>query len=169
MEELIKKIQNQLNLNSDTYEIKPGSQVDLIIPNENLLSTLQYLKSVGFLQLSLITAVDWIKSAEFELIYTLRNWEIKSTLKLKIRINRDKPEITTVQSIFPTAVYYERDIWEFFGIIFIGHNELKPLFLENWDDMAPMRKDFDPQEYSDKKYGSRTYPKVIYPDSKVIS
>jgi len=115
------------------------------------------LKNMGWKHLSTISCVDWIEEDNFELVYHLWNWDKKSQLSVKVRIPRSTPHFPTIMHIFPTAKYYERDIHEFFGVEFDGNPSMKPLFLEFWDDLPPMRKDFDPLQYSREKFGERDY------------
>lgn len=121
-------------------------------------AVLAYLKGQGFRQLSMLSCVDWIEDGQFQLVYLLFNWEAGLRLQVRTRIDRAHPVFTTITGIYPGAKYYERDVHEFFGVEFNGNpDSFKPLFLENWDDMPPMRKDFDPQAYSDRKYQAREY------------
>ena len=60
--------------------------------------------------------------------------------------------------IYPGSKYYEREAFEYFGIRFPGNPDFeKPLILEDWDDMPPLRKDFDPRAYSDAHFSKREY------------
>lgn len=121
-------------------------------------AVLAYLKAQGYRQLSMLSCVDWIADSHFQLVYLLFNWETALRLQVRTRIDRDNPTFTTVTGIYPGAKYYERDVHEFFGVRFDGNPDSnRQLFLENWDDMPPMRKDFDPQAYSDRKYSARQY------------
>lgn len=122
-----------------------------------LNAVLELLKRRGFSHLSLITGVDRIKDGIFEVFYTLFRWETGETLLVKSSISRDEPVISTVMHLWPTARFYERDVHEFFGIVFDGNPDLKPLILENWKEMPPMRKDFDPQKYSNEHFPDRLY------------
>jgi len=122
-----------------------------------LNAVLELLKRRGFSHLSLITGVDRIKDGIFEVFYTLFRWETGETLLVKSSISRDEPVISTVMHLWPTARFYERDVHEFFGIVFDGNPDLKPLILENWKEMPPMRKDFDPQKYSNEHFPDRHY------------
>lgn len=122
-----------------------------------LNAVLEFLKRRGFSHLSLITGVDRIKDGIFEVFYTLFRWETGETLLVKSSISRDEPVISTVMHLWPTARFYERDVHEFFGIVFDGNPDLKPLILENWKEMPPMRKDFDPQKYSNEHFPDRHY------------
>ncbi|MGC9321700.1 MAG: NADH-quinone oxidoreductase subunit C [Kosmotogaceae bacterium] len=122
-----------------------------------LNAVLELLKRKGFSHLSLITGVDRIKDGVFEVFYTLFRWETGETLQVKSSVSRDRPVITSVMHLWPTARFYERDVHEFFGIVFDGNPDLKPLILENWKEMPPMRKDFDPQKYSNEHFPDRSY------------
>ena len=71
----------------------------------------------------------------------------KANIILKTRIFREKPEFSTIISIFENAEPYEREIHELFGIKFEGHPRLTPLFLEREYEIPPFRKDFDTRKY----------------------
>ena len=119
---------------------------------ENLLPILEFLKSEGFTQLKAISCVDWIDEKEFELIYHLSSLNTPLHIMVKVRVGRENAQIETVIKIFENAQVYEREIHELFGIKFKGNPDLSPLFLENWQDLPPFRKDFDTREYVKKKF-----------------
>ncbi|MCK5128318.1 MAG: NADH-quinone oxidoreductase subunit C [Clostridiales bacterium] len=141
-------------------DIPKNNQVSLDFTARDIHSVLAYAKSHGWAQLSMLTCVDWIEENKLQLVYLLFNWENGVRLQVRTKLDRDKPVFSTITSIYPGAKYYERDVHEFFGVEFEGNPEsYKPLFLENWDDMPPLLKDFDPQAYSDEKYPAREYEK----------
>jgi len=158
MNEIISKLQDKYDvLGVDTPK---GNQAALDFHSRDIHSALAYVKAKGFIQLSMLTCVDWIEENEFQLVYLLMNWELGVRLQVRTRIDRDNPVFTTVTNIYPGAKYYERDVHEFFGVEFEGNpDSYKQLFLENWDDMPPLRKDFDPVAYSDRKFPKREYKK----------
>lgn len=137
-------------------EFPMANQTAIDIETKDLHEVLAYLKTAGFRQLSLLTCVDLIKEDVFQMIFILFDWEEGQRVVVRCRIDRKNPKLTTITPIYPGAQYYERDVHEFFGVEFTG-NEMsgKMLFLENWDDMPPMRKDFDPLEYSKRKFPDR--------------
>ena len=123
---------------------------------EAIHNSLAYLRQKGFTQLSIVTCIDWIKDAELELVYVLFSWTEGLHVQLRARVDRENPVMVTATDIFPGAQYYEREVHEFFGVDFPGNEDAaKPLFLEIWDDIPPLRKDFDPQAYSDSKFPMR--------------
>ncbi len=141
-------------------DVPKENQASLDFHSRDIHSVLAYVKSEGFRQLSMLSCVDWIDDNEFQLVFLLFNWDEGVRLQVRTRLDRENPKFTTITSIYPGAQYYERDVHEFFGVEFEGNpDSYKQLFLENWDDMPPLKKDFDPQAYSDRKYPVREYKK----------
>lgn len=138
------------------------------VKNEQTLNVLAFLKGNGYSHLSLLTAVDWIKENKFEIVYILFSWENGGKFIISTKIDRDDAKFVTVKNLWPTARFYEREVHEFFGIKFEGNDDMKPMFLENWDDLPPLRKDFDPFEYSKKKFPDREYQKDVIYEAKVM-
>lgn len=141
----------------------PATQQYMIdVEPENVHRVLSHLKHIGFTQLSLLTCIDWIEQNQFQLVFILLNWDNGVHLLVRAMLDRDNPEFTTVTDIYPGAIYYEREVHEFFGVHFRGNPTYqKPLFLERWDDLPPLRKDFDPQAYSDSKFPKREHTHVF--------
>lgn len=137
-------------------------QIACVVEPAEVHKALAFLKTNGFTQLSILTCVDWIDDGQLELVYVLLSWEDGIHIQLRTRIDRDKPLFSTVTNIFPGARYYEREVHEFFGVEFEGNEDsYKPLFLERWDSIPPLRKDFDPEAYSDSKFPMRDRDKVF--------
>ncbi|KLO24995.1 NADH-quinone oxidoreductase subunit C [Marinitoga sp. 1155] len=156
MNNIIENIKSKFN--PENVEIIKKNQIVIDLKNEELHSVLAYLKSLGWKQLTLLTCIDWIKESKFQLVYILMNWENSITLQVRTKIDRNNPKFRTIVNIYPGAEFYERDVHEFFGVEFEGNkNADKPLFLELWDDIPPLRKDFDPLAYSKRKFDVREY------------
>lgn len=79
---------------------------------------------------------------QFAVVYHLHNWHENKRLKIKVFLNGEKPEIKSVSNIFLSSNWMERETFDFFGIDFIGHPQLKRIL--NMDEMQshPMRKEF---------------------------
>lgn len=140
-------------------EVVDKQQIAFEIKQADVHHILTVLKSSGWKQLSYLSAVDWPEENKFELVYILFNWDKPVYIQLRTKIDRDNPVMDSILPIFPGVKYYEREAHEFFGIKFPGNPDYeKQLILENWDDIPPLRKDFDPGAYSDKLFSSREYP-----------
>jgi NADH-quinone oxidoreductase subunit C len=130
-----------------------GNQLELHSPAEQWVTTLSQLKAAGFEHLSNLACVDWIDQDEFELLANLWSHAQRVHVTVKTRVPREAPAVPTVRALWPQAQVYEREIHEFFGVDFPGNPELGPMFLHNWKDLPPLRKDFDTREYSRRAYG----------------
>jgi NADH-quinone oxidoreductase subunit C len=130
-----------------------GNQLELNSPARQWVTTLTQLKAAGFEHLSNLACVDWIDQDEFELLANLWSHARRVHATVKTRVPREAPAIPTVRSLWPQAGVYEREIHEFFGVDFPGNPDLGPMFLHNWKDLPPLRKDFDTREYSRRAYG----------------
>lgn len=158
LNDTITDVQRRFNTLETTIVME--NQVAFDMSNEETLTALSYLRNDGWRQLSMLTCVDWIADSQFQLVYILMNWENGIRIQVRTRIDREDPKFYTATKIYPGAQYYERDVHEFFGVVFEGNDDaLKQLFLENWDDIPPLRKDFIAREYSDRKYEKRKYKK----------
>ncbi|NIA23900.1 MAG: NADH-quinone oxidoreductase subunit C [Proteobacteria bacterium] len=149
--EIIEKIEESFP--NVTTKVIDEHQLSVTIDKEQNIAVLAFLQNIDFKELAILTAVDWIEERQFEVVYNLFSYSDYQQILVKARIDRDNPKIQSVLNLWDVAKMYERDVHEFFGIQFIGNNDLRPLFLHNWLDLPPMRKDFDSLAYSNKVYG----------------
>ena len=79
---------------------------------------------------------------QFAIVYHLHNWYENKRIRIKVYLNGEKPEIKTISNIFLSSNWMERETYDFYGINFIGHPQLKRIL--NMDEMVsfPMRKEF---------------------------
>jgi NADH-quinone oxidoreductase subunit C len=129
--------------------ILPGSILEsncntIDVKNEALLKIATYLKNTpefDFNYLNYITAVDY--QTHFEVVYDLVSLAHNHKLIMKTKLtDRKKPVLDSVVSLWKGADFQEREIFDLFGIGFIGHPNLKRIFL--WDGFQgyPLRKDY---------------------------
>ena len=96
----------------------------------------------GFQQLLDITAVDWFqRDPRFDVVYHLLNLASQERLRLKVRVN-DQETLPSLVSRYKSADWSEREVFDMFGIPFLGHPRLERLLM--WRDFPghPLRKDF---------------------------
>lgn len=95
-------------------------------------------------RLSGITAVDWYPvEPRFEVVYFLHSMERRSErLTLKCRLQGDNPEIDSVTPVWVGANWYEREVFDLFGVRFRNHPHMARIMMpDDWDG-HPLRKDF---------------------------
>ena len=119
-------------------------ETTLIIAPQRIQPVCEFLKlRRGYRFLSDVTAVDWHPSEpRFEVVYHLFCHERKERLRLKCRLSGDPPEIATVTTVWRSANWYEREVFDLFGIRFTGHPDLRRILMpEDWEG-HPLRKDY---------------------------
>lgn len=104
--------------------------------------------SAFFDMLSCLTAVDnGPEAGTMEVIYNLYSIPFNHHLTLKVMVNRDNEEIDSVEGIWKTANWHEREAYDLFGIKFKGHPDLRRILLPGDWQGYPLRKDYKHQEY----------------------
>ena len=121
-----------------------GTQLlEVIVPAEKLFSLAERLKSDPILAFDYLisqTAVDF--TTKFTVVCHLDSVKFRHMLVLKTELtDRENPVIDSLTAIYPTAEFFEREIFDLFGIRFNNHPNMKRLFLED-DYGYPLRKDF---------------------------
>ena len=95
-----------------------------------------------------LTAVDWYPSEpRFEVVYHLLSIPKKERVRLKAKLDGSSPVIESVTSVWPSANFYEREVFDLFGVRFSGHPNLERLMMpDNWEG-HPLRKDYPVEGY----------------------
>jgi NADH-quinone oxidoreductase subunit C len=98
--------------------------------------------------LSDVTCVDWYPSEpRFEVVYNLLSIAQKERVRIKVKLNGDSPALESVTSVWPAANFFEREVYDLFGIRFTGHPYLRRIQMpENWEG-HPLRKDYPVEGY----------------------
>ncbi len=110
---------------------------------ESLLAICEKLRSepeLRFDYLADITAIDW--NDRIEVVYQLTNLAKNQKVALRVDLDRGKPEIDSVTSVWKGAEYQEREAFDLMGVVFKGHPDLRRILLpEDWEG-HPLRKDY---------------------------
>ena len=137
-------------------KVKRERRIEVSVSKKLIPSVLSYVKDqLSFTHMSHMSCVDWLEDEHFELIYILWSPEYKVQLLVKTLINRENPSIENVDMIWGQLNTYQREIREMFGIEFPGMEGRQEFILEDWDDMPPMRRDFDTAEFIKEAYFER--------------
>jgi NADH-quinone oxidoreductase subunit C len=124
----------------------------LTVEGETIVEVCRYLRDDADLKFEVLsdqTAVDWPKEEKIQLVYHLYSYTGRHQIVLKVDLPRDNPKIATVEEIWKVANWFEREIFDLFGVIFDGHSDLRRIMLpEDWVG-HPLRKDYIEQEEYD--------------------
>ena len=166
--DLEKKINSELTTKIKSSNIKHG-QLYLNIDNEDLLKVILFLKTnneTKFRQLIDITAVDYPETDKrFKLVYLLLSHEFNERILIDFFINENEL-VPTLTSIFPSANWMEREVFDMYGIKFKDHPDLRRILTDYGFKGHPLRKDFPLTGHNEVRY-SEDEKKVIYEPVKL--
>ncbi len=123
----------------------PEYILDVAVSREEYLSLVGFLKEDGRLKLDFLielTAVDW--KDRFDVVVHLMSMELGHKVFIRCALPHDaQPEIPSLSGLYVSADWHEREAFDFFGIKFAGHKDLRRLFLDDDFPGHPLRKDFE--------------------------
>jgi len=95
-----------------------------------------------------MTAVDWFPSSpRFQLSYHILSFTNKERIRLRVLLEGDSPTVESVTPVWPSANFYEREVFDLFGITFDGHPNLRRILMpDDWQG-HPLRKDYPVEGY----------------------
>jgi NADH/F420H2 dehydrogenase subunit C len=140
------ELQNLLRSWDNELQFEEESEfLQVIVQKENLLKFCNSLKNdpkTKFDYLFCLTGMDWGK--ELGVIYHFESTSLKHELVVKVKTeDRENPELDSVWEVWRTAELHEMEVYDFFGIKFKNHPNLKRLFLTpDWTGF-PLRKDYE--------------------------
>lgn len=137
----------------------------ILVPRAHLLATAQALQATPGLEFhafSDVTAVDFHpdRQPRFDLVYHVVSPHRRARLRFKVRIDRDEA-VDTVSTVWSGAGWMEREVYDLFGVVFEGHDDLRRLMMpDDWEG-HPLRKDYPVQL---KKDASTFMPLQVSPE-----
>ncbi|QNL51381.1 NADH-quinone oxidoreductase subunit C [Olivibacter sp. SDN3] len=138
---------------------EPFGLLSVETSKEYIIEVLKYLKTdkeLQFIYLTDITAVHYpSQELSIAVVYHVHSLIHNVRIRIKVFLNGDKPEIPTATTVWNGANWMERETYDFFGVIFVGHPDLRRIL--NVDDMEvfPMRKEYpleDPNKVDKKEF-----------------
>ncbi len=119
----------------------------IVLKPEHLVEVCSYLKQVqGYDFLETVTAVDWPERVpRFDVVYQLLSIAHQCFVRLRVRVGgrrEEHPQVPTVTGVWPGANWYEREVYDLFGITFTGHPDLRRILMPDDWTTHPLRKDY---------------------------
>ncbi len=114
-------------------------------------------KRTDFKMLADLTAVDRLKldvQPRFQMVYHLYSVRLKHRLRIKADVPEEDPVVPSLVPVWPIANWFEREVWDMFGIRFTGHPNLKRILMYEEFKGHPLRKDY-PVNARQPKIGPR--------------
>jgi len=135
----------------------PGSLTDakfdhgeltLTIVKEQIRAAAQTVQAAGYNFFEDMTAVDWFPSTpRFQLSYHILSHAFKERIRLRVLLQGDDPVVDSITPVWAGANYYEREVFDLFGISFEGHPNQRRILMPDEFVGYPLRKDFPVEGY----------------------
>jgi len=134
-----------------------------VVKRERIADVCRFLKTEPGLDLDFLedeTAVDWPKRNVIEVVYHLLSPRHNQRIRVKARTDEITP-VPSVTGVFSSAVWYEREAWDMYGIYFSDHPDLRRLLTDYGFEGHPLRKDFPQTGYVEVRYDDEQ-KRVVY-------
>jgi NADH-quinone oxidoreductase subunit C len=124
------------------------NEMTLTIPREQIVAAAAAVQTAGYNFLEDVTAVDWLPATpRFQVSYHIVSHKLKERIRLRVMLEEDRASVDSIVPVWPSANYYEREIFDLFGLRFDGHPNLRRIMMpEEWEG-HPLRKDYPVEGY----------------------
>jgi NADH-quinone oxidoreductase subunit C len=124
------------------------NELTLTIAREEIIGAAKTVQQAGYNFLEDVTAVDWYPAVpRFQISYHIVSHPHKERIRLRVLVEESIPALDTIVSVWPSANYYEREVFDLFGVRFDGHPNLRRIMMpEDWSG-HPLRKDYPVEGY----------------------
>jgi len=127
------------------------------------MSFLKYHTAAEYTQVTDITAVDYpSRDQRFEVVYNLLSIRHNSRIRIKTYADEATP-VPSITSLYDGANWYEREVYDLFGVFFAGHPDLRRIMTDYGFDGHPLRKDFPLTGYTEIRYDEEKKRIVVEP------
>jgi NADH-quinone oxidoreductase subunit C len=124
------------------------NELTLTIAADAIRAALKTVQAAGYNFFEDMTAVDWFPaSSRFQLSYHILSHTYKERIRLRVMLEGDSPSVDSITPVWPAANFYEREVFDLFGIRFEGHPNLRRILMpDDWQG-HPLRKDYPVEGY----------------------
>ena len=124
------------------------AELTLTIVPEQIRAAAATVQAAGYNFFEDLTAVDWFPSSpRFQLSYHLLSHSYKERIRLRVLVEEASPSVQSIVPVWPAANYYEREVFDLFGIRFDEHPNLRRIMMpDDWQGY-PLRKDYPVEGY----------------------
>jgi NADH-quinone oxidoreductase subunit C len=123
-------------------------ELTLTIAADQIRAAAATVQAAGYNAFEDVTAVDWFPAEpRFQLSYHIVSHTFKERIRLRVMVGGDAPAVESITSVWPAANFYEREVFDLFGITFNEHPNLKRIMMpDDWQG-HPLRKDYPVEGY----------------------
>ena len=124
------------------------AELTLTVAPEEIVPALRALEAAGYNAFEDMTAVDWYPSIpRFQLSYHILSHSLKERIRLRVMVDEADATVESITGVWAGANYYEREVFDLFGIRFAGHPNLRRILMPDEWEGHPLRKDYPVEGY----------------------
>jgi NADH-quinone oxidoreductase subunit C len=124
------------------------NELTITVPKEQIVAAVKAVQAAGYNFMEDVTCVDWYPSEpRFNVTYHILSHSLKERVRLIAPVGSEDLSIDSITDVWPAANFYEREVFDLFGVHFGGHPNLRRIMMP--DDWAghPLRKDYPVEGY----------------------
>ncbi|ADV83257.1 NADH-quinone oxidoreductase subunit C [Terriglobus saanensis] len=124
------------------------NELTITVARQDIVAACKAVQAAGYNFFETVTAVDWYPNEpRFVLAYHIVSMTLKERIRLAVEISGENPSVDTITAVWPSANFYEREVFDLFGIHFAGHPNLTRIMMPlDWEG-HPLRKDYPVEGY----------------------
>ncbi len=123
-------------------------ELTITVARENIIAACKAVQQAGYNFLEDVTAVDWYPSEpRFQITYHILSMTLKERVRLAVRLDGEDASLDSITSVWPSANFYEREVFDLFGVHFGGHPNLTRIMMPTDWNGHPLRKDYPVEGY----------------------
>jgi NADH-quinone oxidoreductase subunit C len=123
-------------------------ELTLTIARDEIRAAASIVQQAGYNFLEDVTCVDWYPSEpRFHVVYHIVSFSLKQRVRLVAPVDSLDPSIDSITPVWPSANFYEREVWDLFGVRFNGHPNLRRIMMPDEWEGYPLRKDYPVEGY----------------------
>ncbi len=163
---LANEIQQKLSAHIDSAEFQ-NDELCVVVRRESITDVMMSLKDdFSFKQLVDVCGADYPDRAErFEVVYNLLSLNRNARIRVKVLTDENAP-VDSVSGVFKSAIWFEREAWDLYGIYFNNHPDLRRILTDYGFEGHPLRKDFPLTGYVELRYDEELR-RVVYEPVKL--
>jgi NADH-quinone oxidoreductase subunit C len=144
--------------------VSTHGELTIVVAAENIVETMRILREderFRFVSFIDATAIDWpAREKRFDVVYHLLSPYKNKRIRVKVQTDEATP-VPSIYSVFPGAEWFEREVWDLYGVMFTDHPDMRRLLTDYGFEGHPLRKDFPLTGFVEVRYDDEQ-KRVLY-------
>jgi NADH-quinone oxidoreductase subunit C len=123
-------------------------ELTITVAREQIVAACEAVKAAGYNFFEDCTAVDWYpQEPRFQIAYHILSHSLRQRIRLVVQLNSGDAAVDSITGVWPAANFYEREVFDLFGVHFGGHPGLTRIMMPTDWEGHPLRKDYPVEGY----------------------